>query len=801
MVKLTDKKDGNRLQRMYESAIEAARLFVWTYNLRTHTVIMGDNPFTQLRCREIGLSAVVRNVPAVLKEYVSAESWPELCRCYEELEAGKPWTECCISLTLQGQREPLYLRISYTNIFDEQGNPVEAYGISRNITKEMTAYQQYKTSLTDFSASESAACIARGHHDLTGNRVMNYLRGKDGVVDFPVGMSYDQVVEGFLSTLRYAENRNHLRHTLNRQYLLEQYQQGKTKYAFEYYRVGGPRAISWVRMELNLLSNPLNGHIECFAAAFDSTYQHLHQQILRNLAQIGYYRIGLIDVPTNQTSFYDIDAKQRSIVAVSGIGSWDEHIAEKILPFVPEAEREAVRAGVHRQCVLPALEMGGSYQYAYNAAGADGALQRVLVQFYYLDDRRETIGTVQSNITSQYQEEQRQMKALQRALLERDKANEAKDDFLSSMSHDMRTPLNGILGFTHLALETADPVKKADYLQKIETSGQLLLSLINDVLDLSKIASGKIVLRSEPFDGHELMHAVLDVARQAAAEKQIRLTTDIRPEAFDWVVADRLRLQQVLLNLLSNAVKYTQEGGNVFFGVTPLPQEKTGYNVQFCIKDDGIGIAASFLPHIFEPFQQENPDLRQGTGLGLSIVERIVKLMHGKIEVVSEKGQGAMFLLKVLLPAAQHQRQTSLTEGEGSAGLSILRGKRILLCEDNELNAEIAEAILEKWGIRTELAVNGKLGVQCFADSGPGYYDAVLMDIQMPEMNGLEAAKTIRRMERSDARAVPIIAMTADAFRENIGRCLEAGMDAHLAKPVDVQEMGRVLVKFLAKGR
>ena len=378
-----------------------------------------------------------------------------------------------------------------------------------------------------------------------------------------------------------------------------------------------------------------------------------------------------------------------------------------------------------------------------------------------------------------------------------EKNAEERNRFFANISHDMRTPLNAVIGFSDLAESENDSGRKNEYIAKIRISGQLLNSLIDDTLTLSKANSGKFELHPEKVSTEKVGKAIIDTIRFAAEKKNITLSVDksgYRPRV---IFADALYLQKLFLNILSNAVKYTLPGGHVWIGIWDEPGDSGDPTLCFSIKDDGIGISAEFLPHIFEPFSQEKrPGFESvGTGLGLSIVKQLVDLMGGTIEVHSQIGKGTEFIVRLQF------RETSdgpeITEDTTSLSAADLNGRRILLCEDNELNREIAVTLLTKHGMIVETAANGQEGVQMFLASAQGTFDAMLMDLRMPVMDGITAAKTIRALERKDAGTVPIIAMTADAFTEDVQKCLAAGMNGHLAKPIDPKKLFQTLLRLI----
>ncbi|MCH3943653.1 MAG: transporter substrate-binding domain-containing protein [Atopobiaceae bacterium] len=366
------------------------------------------------------------------------------------------------------------------------------------------------------------------------------------------------------------------------------------------------------------------------------------------------------------------------------------------------------------------------------------------------------------------------------------RANEAQQRFFGTVSHDMRTPLNGIMGFSDLALESDDPACVHDYLEKIRTSGRILTDLVDDTLVMSRVSSGKLVLHPTPCDNRELFDDVCLPIRAMAEAKGVEFSdnvADLPPRA---IMVDRPALQKVLLNLLSNAVKFTQAGGTVTLGVSLVPAGSDDPDSVLTVSDTGEGISAEFLPHVFDAFSQESPMLAgstTGTGLGLSIAKGVVEAMGGTIAVASEKGKGSTFTVRLHLEKAEQPLPPD------AAGPDALAGRTVLVCEDNALNAEIIRTILEKAGADVVVAENGEEGVEAFRASAPGDIDAVLLDLRMPVMDGFAAARAIRALDRAGAAGVPIFAVSADAYPEDVQRCLEAGMNGHLAKPVSVDDI------------
>ena len=396
----------------------------------------------------------------------------------------------------------------------------------------------------------------------------------------------------------------------------------------------------------------------------------------------------------------------------------------------------------------------------------------------------------------QEQEKDEKYKAeLLRAAKKAEAANEAKTEFLQRMSHDIRTPINGICGMIDVADHYAEDMKKqTECRAKIKEASHLLLELINEVLDMSKLESDEVILEEIPFNLNSISEEILGVIEQMATEQNIRILWEEK-EVTHWnLIGSPVHVKRILMNILSNAVKYNKENGYVYISCREIPSKQTAMTtLEFVCRDTGIGMTEAFQKRIFEPFAQEHAGSRTkfaGTGLGMPITKKLVEKMGGTISFESKEGTGTTFVIRI--PFQIDADMKDRTETEEKTETSI-QGLHVLLTEDNELNMEIAEFVLQNEGTVVTKAWNGQEAVDIFRKSSPGEFDAILMDIMMPVMNGYEAAKMIRSLDREDAKVIPIIAMTANAFTEDKMRAKEAGMDEHIAKPVD----GKLLVKVI----
>ena len=392
--------------------------------------------------------------------------------------------------------------------------------------------------------------------------------------------------------------------------------------------------------------------------------------------------------------------------------------------------------------------------------------------------------------------------ALKEALAAAEKASKAKTVFLSNMSHEIRTPMNAIIGLNSIALGD-EGISQAtrEHLQKIGTSAQHLLGVINDILDISRIESGSMSLKNAEFSFAQVLEQVNAIVTAQCHAKKIRYSCNVKDGVSDCYIGDEMKLRQVLINILGNAVKFTPEGGSVSLVVEALAIDGEKCPLRFTVEDTGIGIGKDFLPRMFEAFALEDESYTSkhgSTGLGLSITKSIVELMDGRIDVESEKGVGSKFTVTVILQKSPHNgSKRCLSGGQHEKPRATLSGKTILLAEDLPVNAEIMAMILSMREMKAERAENGRIAVEMFKSHEPGYYSAILMDVRMPEMDGLEATRVIRSMDREDAKSIPIIALTANAFDEDVQNSLQAGLNAHLSKPVEPDVLFETLEELL----
>lgn len=531
-----------------------------------------------------------------------------------------------------------------------------------------------------------------------------------------------------------------------------------------------------------------------------------HFRIIGSLSRIytSTYYINMVDRTYQEITDLDMikDTPQFVTVGKEGLDGW-------VNSDVKEAYREDHAAFLELSTLAKRMQSMDSLSMEYEterlgwcrgsfisvARDEQGALKFVLYAIREINEEKRA------------QEQTRE--ALQNAYDQANRANHAKSDFLARMSHDIRTPMNAIMGMTAIATEHIDEKERvSDCLKKITTSGRHLLTLINEVLDMSKIESGKFQLAEEEFNLKELIDNLLTMMQPQIDARQHELKVSIKDMEHVNVIGDSLRIQQVFVNILGNAIKYTPPGGviSLTFAEKLSDRQDMGF-YEFVFGDSGIGMSPEYLEHIFEPFSRENETKDnhvQGSGLGLSIVYNIIRMMGGDIEVESERGKGSKFIVTLCLKLQENAESsdeawvtTDSYNPMEQVETNAYEGKRVLLAEDNEINAEIAQEILGKAGLVVEHAWNGKEAVDMLVEAEAGHFDLVFMDVQMPIMDGYEATRAIRGTDREDLHKIPIIAMTANAFTEDVRAAIQAGMNQHIAKPIDIRQIVAILRKWL----
>ncbi len=524
-----------------------------------------------------------------------------------------------------------------------------------------------------------------------------------------------------------------------------------------------------------------------------------YQSIYKFTVDTEYDGIGIIDVESGST---DVKvARHINPKRLISQGDFEEVKMRFIDLFLWEGDREKYQKELSLESILSQLKQNGDSVRYYFKSGAEFGKRHKQCTIRYFNEEHTKLFVCIRDIEHQVRSEAKNKEELERAFESAEQANRAKSDFLSKMSHDIRTPMNAIVGMASIAeANIGDRERVADCLNKITIASSHLTSLVNEVLDMSRIESGKIDLAMEGFDLAELAEEVTEILRPKAEEKEQQLILELSGIQHRKVIGDSLSLRKVFQNILGNAVKYTQKGGKVTFQAEELPSLHQNYGYyRFIIEDNGFGMSEEFQQKLFEPFERSGDprvESMEGTGLGMPITHNLIQLMQGDIQVESQLNKGSKFTITLFLSLQDGAGQAEAKEEKQEP--SVFPGKRALLVEDNELNIEIAMEILKMFELEADFAHNGKEAVEAYLGQEPGYFDIIFMDIQMPVMDGYTAAREIRSSGREDSAGIPIVAMTANAFSEDVQKAIHTGMNDHVAKPIDIKHLAKVLGKWLS---
>ena len=597
-------------------------------------------------------------------------------------------------------------------------------------------------------------------------------------------MDYRKRIETLFSEVHLSDEDNE---DLSPEALMEAYWSGRDNVSKTFWAEWrDTKDIIWIRVDVRIVPRLDTGELVALFNNWDVTRTQNTDRMMELIIEFDYDYVEYI---LARNGHYEIMAKESGAICPKRKGNdYDSDIAEYLRKVAVSEHLEEDICKMQVPAIVRHLEKEPLYIQEVDVREEDGSVRRKMLRYAYMDRQIGSIIKSCTDIEDIVKEEKKKQEQLEEALEAAEQANGAKSEFLARMSHDIRTPMNAIIGMTSVAKNECKDDKIREYLEKIEGSGKFLLGLINDILDISKIESGNLQLNPCVVLLEEFDWAIDTNIRPLMEEKNSEFRYDMHC-GVDCIYTDAVRFNQIFFNILSNAAKYTPEGGKVSFTAESLRQERGIEWVRFVVRDTGVGMSQEFLTHAFEAFRQEsNRELSQqwqGTGLGLAIVKKLVGVMEGEICINSEIGKGTEVVIDLPLtiakPTGKHKE--SVVEKENQD----LKGRRVLLVEDNEINTFVARRILENQGIIVEHAENGKEAVDAVAGKPEGYYEVIIMDIRMPVMNGLEATVAIRKLERSDAGSIPIIAMTANAYDEDMRQSLEAGMNAHLAKPIDPQ--------------
>lgn len=698
----------------------------------------------------------------------------------------------------------IWTRITFIPIFDTAGNILEAVGTFVNITEDKKREHRYEEQLR-LSKAVAREALAVCNFNLMKNTVTEASAANQELLHIINESSADAVLRNIRENTLNKEEEDRFAVVRDCKTLLESFERGDTHIEIRHHIKCDNR---WIKTSFDMIRNPYTKEVEVMAMLQDIQDAVRAELVVNRLLTVDYEVIMTVDIRTRFVNTFQTQDTDPVTQELCMLMNQPDGVREAYRVFlskygVLEYRDRAIQENVP-EYVVQVLKESPLYISVFPIQ-VDGHVLYKRAMYAYLDEEKDTILCALQDVTETYEQEERRTKELAAALEEAEIANKSKTDFLARMSHDMRTPMNGILGLAELS-ETEENIEiLRDNMAKVRTAGKYLLELINDTLDFQKIESGKLVLNSQVVNIDKVFSNIMNMIHPSAKEKNIEITVDQIISCRELCIRiDAVRFTQIIFNLLTNAVKFTPDGGIIMVETKELSRTGLISHIRIRISDSGIGMSEEFVKHgLYTPFSQEHSDISNqyaGTGLGLSIVHSLVTLMGGRIEVESRLGEGTTFTLyldfeHVPKEEADHIRQKS--QSKGVVLSDELRGKKILLAEDHPLNAKIACKMLERTGCKVTWVEDGNKAVDAFTSTPVGTYDVILMDIRMPVMTGLEAARAIRVLEREDAGSIPIIAMTANAYEEDVRKSLDAGMNAHISKPVSSEKLYETVASIL----
>jgi signal transduction histidine kinase/CheY-like chemotaxis protein len=784
--------EESKLQKLIDFTIKTAKLTVWEYDIQTHSIKITDETSVKHLQKMTGFSPFITDVPNSIIPFLEKESGEKLSQTYLKIDNGEPFASCDIWYKERTGFEPLCEQISLMTLYDNANHPVSALGISQNITAQKNDELKYRKSYQTL-ADNHPFSLGSFHLNLTKNLCSDGKSPFDFVLTQQKSGTCDGYFKAFSELIADDKIKKDFFETFQREKLIASFYNGTTSVVFEYPFINkNDNDVYWREGLLYMLENPSTHDIEAVTYATDINDKKKIELATEAASSESCDYISLINVSKRTSEFLSFRHYTKIDNFLHKKTNYDEDLSYFIEHYIYPDDKKSFAENTQLEHIAQAVEKNKSYIVTFKHCGENQIESRKQIRYCWLDHFKREIVAVQTDITESYNLEQDRLQKLQEALVQAETANNAKTEFISRISHDIRTPIGAITNMTDFALEDIDnPAKLRNDLEKIKTSNMFLLSLINDVLDISKIDSGKIELHPEPYPFDEYIENMKQMFEPLCQEKGINFIIAHKPNC-GILIGDKIRINQIVFNILSNAVKYTPKGGTVIYDSHSHNIDSNTIQYEYTIRDTGIGMSSEYQKKLFQPFTQDytnpnRPKAESGTGLGLSIVKRLLNIMGGTIQIESELGKGTNVTVSIKLPMMTEEdfkKHEHKTEEQHELQKKKITGT-VLVAEDNEINREIATRILEDFGLSVVTAENGAEAVEAFLKLKPGSFRAILMDLQMPIMNGYEAVEKIRSLQRPDSKTIPIYAMTANAFTEAAELCKKSGMNGQILKPID----------------
>lgn len=691
--------------------------------------------------------------------------------------------------------------VVYRAIKTENDRVVRAICSSTDITSQKRAEREYE-GIMKYQSFVQQSYPAYTRLNLTKNIVLERFINVADLSKCVTGNSAVSELNGLKNLITTRDQNKGFATTLEREELIISFKNGTRQKECDFCYQLSNGALHWFNFCMELAFNPTSGDIEAYCYLKDITSQTISTITKDSVLNEDVEYIFWLNTLTGVVQFIN-RAEGLTWIPDDEILDYSNFMSIFLKKKIPDSDKEKVSEDFNVAKIKEKLQTTDEVSFTYHTRTEDGSIEIKQEKVYYLEKNANVLIFVCTDITAITMMENQQNEKLALAIKQAEKANYAKSDFLSRMSHDLRTPMNGIMGIAELASkELNDPISLERDINKIRSSSSYMLGLLNDILDMSKIESGKLEIRKSKASFGDMLENIITLAHVMCDKNGITFYCNRDPDKYRgyMVNVDRLHIQQVVMNLLSNASKYTPDGGRIEFLLDVVEQKESSVEVKVVIRDTGVGMTKEFQKIMYDAFTQDSNSVNKvGTGLGLAIVHNLVRLMGGTIDCVSAPGEGTEFTIVLEIETLDSEETAGKETSSGKKPVAevSIKGKRALLVEDNELNQEIASRLLINEGMEVEIAGNGLEALNKFSEKELNYYDIVLMDVMMPVMDGLQATHLLRNLEREDAHKVPIIAMTANAFTEDIEKCVAAGMNTHIAKPIEVEKMISTIKEYI----
>lgn len=781
----------SELDKRFHITLEQQGIFSWVIDTQTQIVTASDSML-----KTYGEQGRVPTLLNLVGFACSRGIHPNDCEKYENFYRRIFSGESSIKGRIRRKNLTTdhydWLRVCLDALYDKDGQITKIYGSCIDISQQVEDEERYQ-SFHNLEKLAKVNILASSTLNLTQN-TCNLLHSKlPEFTSFEDCKGIDYYLNFAIQRITDEKTLKDVSKRITRENLLTLFAQGTTYQAEEMQYVFPLIGERWVKVVLEMMKNPKTSDIEALIYAIDIEKSKINERIISSVASTVYDYICLINLETQRSVIFKHPEDKALSSVETGI---NYNQMRKILDeaIVIPQDREKAHRDMSTQAIRENLKAKKVFSNNYGIQDAEGNRSYKKITYFWLDEKSSQLIMLRSDVTNVVKENQKQKILLQEALKQTKEANKAKSDFMARMSHDMRTPMNAIIGMAALGLDEIPGEAAQYYFENITLSANFLLGLITDILDMSKLENNSITLHPTTYSFKEFESQIRTSISTLCEAKDIIFDFTTSQDLPLYIETDSVRLNEIYNNLLTNAIKFTPRGGTVCLKMSQRVIKDKTISIDAKISDTGCGMSEEFQRHMFEPFSQEQSSLvnnREGTGLGLAITKKLIELMGGTIEVDSKVGHGTTFTFSILAESseAKPKKIETLTLVEA------FKGKKVLLCEDHPLNAKILIRILEKIGLIVDHATNGREGLDLFKHNAN--YDFIIMDIRMPIMDGLTAAQLIRLTSVKNAKTIPIIALTANVFAEDIAKTKEAGMNAHLAKPIEPQELYRTLNQFL----